>query len=58
MIRDHVDLFSDDHWDSNLQPNFAYLLAPAILLDSANFAPTLKDNKWSQEDIEAHSWLS
>ena len=44
-------------FDPKEHPNFAYFLAPPILLDSANFSPLLKGNKWSEEDVEILRWL-
>ena len=45
-------LMDSSLFDTSVHPNFAYFLAPPILLDSANFAPSLKGNKWSEEDVE------
>lgn len=36
----------------------AYLLAAPIVLDTYNFKDELKDKKWSQEDSDAHKFLS
>lgn len=38
--------------------NFASLLAAAVVLDSYFFKPELKDKKWTDEDTQAHQWLS
>ena len=40
------------------QSNFATLLGAAVVLDSYNFKEELRDKKWNQKDIDAHSFLS
>ena len=39
-------------------PNLAFLLGAAVVLDSYNFKEDLRDKKWTQEDIDAHTFLS
>jgi len=57
MIKESEGLLSLDHFQQG-EANFAYLLGAPIMLDSSNFSESLKDNKWSHEDIEAHQWLN
>jgi len=44
--------------DPSAPCNFASLLAAAVVLDSYFFKPELKDKKWTDEDTQAHEWLS
>ncbi len=57
MIKESEGLLSSDHFQQG-EANFAYLLGAPIMLDSSNFSESLKDNKWSHEDIVAHQWLN
>lgn len=41
-----------------LTSGFARYMAAAIVLDTVNFNPTLKDTKWQQEDMDARDWLA
>ena len=52
------ELFKEDLAASEEAPNLAYLLGAAIVLDSYNFKEDLRDSKWTQEDITAHTFLS
>lgn len=40
------------------QKGFAYLLGAAVVLDSYYFKEDLKDKKWTDEDTQAHEYLS
>lgn len=44
-------LFSED--DLTGDKNFAYFFAAAIVLDTYNFKPALKNSKWQEEDLNA-----
>jgi inorganic pyrophosphatase/exopolyphosphatase len=55
LLRDNEAKFSQDLGSDGV--NLAYLLAAPVLLDSSNFHPDLKGNKWSDEDIDAFKWL-
>jgi inorganic pyrophosphatase/exopolyphosphatase len=56
MFKNHRHLFEEDLAPGDL-PNFAYLLAAAICLDSYNFLDELRDKKWNEDDIVAHKFL-
>ena len=51
-------LMQEDLAASDEAPNLAYLLGAAVMLDSYNFKEELRDKKWTQEDIDAHTFLS
>ena len=40
------------------QKGLAYLLGAAVVLDSYYFKEDLKDKKWTDEDTQAHEYLS
>jgi len=44
-------LFCED--DLTGDKNFAYFFAAAIVLDTYNFKPALKNSKWQEEDLNA-----
>ena len=52
------ELMKEDLAQSDEAPNMSYLLGAAVVLDSYNFIAELKDKKWTQEDITAHTFLS
>ena len=52
------ELMKEDLAPSDEAPNLSYLLGAAVVLDSYNFIAELKDKKWTQEDITAHTFLS
>ena len=57
IAEDAAELLKDDLAASEDAPNFAYLLAAAVVLDSYYFKEDLKDKKWTQEDTDAHNFL-
>ena len=53
------ELFKDDlAVDRDGRPNLAHLMGAAVVLDSYNFREELKDRKWNQLDLNAHTFLS
>lgn len=58
IIQKNLSLFDKAEFSTQSKINLAYLLGAAIVLDSSNFSPSLKDVKWSSEDTDAHEWLS
>lgn len=57
-VAEDAELLKDDLAASDDAPNFAYLLGAAVVLDSYYFKEDLRDKKWSQEDSDAHAFLS
>ena len=46
------------NFSKSKQANLAHLLAGPICMDTYFFKPSLKGNKWTDEDTEAHTILS
>lgn len=59
MVKRERHLFESDlaKADAN-EPNLAYLLAAAVVLDSYNFLEEIRNKKWNEDDIVAHQFLS
>jgi len=57
MFQKDKHLFAEDLAPSD-EPNFAYLLAAAVVLDSYNFLESIKNKKWNDDDIVAHKFLA
>ena len=55
-MKEDAHLFSED--DLTGDKNFAYFFAAAVVLDTYNFKPALKNSKWQVEDFTAYEWLS
>jgi len=54
-----AELFKEDlAVDREGRPNLAHLMGAAVVLDSYNFREELKDRKWNQLDLNAHTFLS
>ena len=58
MLKKDEALFAEDLAIAKASsPNLAYLLGPAVVLDSYFFKEELRAKKWTEEDSEAHRWL-
>lgn len=55
-MKEDKDLFTED--DLTDGKNFAYFFAAAIVVDTYNFKPALKNLKWQEEDLDAYNWLA
>ena len=55
-MKEDAHLFQGD--DLTGDKNFAYFFAAAVVLDTYNFKPALKNSKWQDEDFTAYEWLS
>lgn len=51
-MRLDIDLFDAELFNEANDPNFAYMMAAAIVLDTHNFEKSYRNKKWSLEDSE------
>jgi len=58
MMKENEAIFDKALFDKSVKPNYAYFMAAAVVLDSANLNEALRDTKWQQEDQDAYEWLS
>ena len=60
MVKQDEALFTEDlaQYEAGQPPNFAYLLGAAVVLDSYFFKEELRAKKWTDEDTQAHEYLS
>lgn len=56
-MRLDIELFDEELLNPENHPNFAYLMAAAIVLDTHNFDESYRNKKWSLEDLESGQWL-
>jgi len=56
MVQRDLHIFEADLAKSD-EPNFAYLLAAAVVLDSYNFLEEIRGKKWNEDDVAAHKFL-